>query len=71
MKSVFQTCDGELFEDCEDAKEHEDGLFEEWLAKNPSVKVDKLLAYMDDTTSEEYHGTEDDIMRLLLREYWT
>jgi len=46
MKQVWQTTDGEIFENKQAAQKHEDGLFNDWLEKDKPIKVSSFLALM-------------------------
>ena len=70
MRQVYKTKDGQIFELRQDAYDHEDRLFEQWLANQPSINVNNLFATLDRTKRTEYVATPHGVLRSLLREYF-
>lgn len=79
MKTIYQACDGETFEDRAEAVEHETELFESWLKDlivgNNQTRLSEVVRHFNDSPDlpcekDVYHGTSWDILKVSLREYW-
>ena len=79
MKIVYQACDGETFELPGEAVEHEDELFESWLANLIDRGSEPTLATVVRHFSESHHLTCEgdehhmspwDRLKESLRIYW-
>lgn len=82
MKTIYQACDGTIFEDQVKAVEHETELFEAWLKgllssrlHLPDPPLSKMLRHFNDSPdlsceADSYYGTSLDRLKASLREYW-
>jgi hypothetical protein len=70
VKQVFQTQDGKLFEDREEAVKHETAIYEAWIATDPDINVTAFLEIMDDENAAYENCTELSVAHSLLRGYF-
>jgi hypothetical protein len=72
MKQVYQTRDGEVFEDHAKAKTHDDELFDVWLAQPAAqmVTVQDLIEGLDTCDEMEFFATPRAVFIDLLRGYF-
>jgi hypothetical protein len=77
MKTVYQACDGEIFEDRATAVVHENELFDAWLDNLIEGEPEPTLStvvhhfnYSPDLTCDNYYGTPWDLLKASLRMYW-
>jgi len=84
MKTVYQTCDGEIFEDRADAFNHEEEMFESWLStllegdngQYPSLPtVSAVVRHFNNShhltcSLDEFRGTHWEMLKYSLRTYW-
>jgi hypothetical protein len=70
MKQAFVTLDGQFFINQNNAKKHEDELFEKWLKTNPVLNVTALLGFLNSKTQIEFYGTQQDVAKFLIYKYW-
>jgi hypothetical protein len=80
MKTIFQTCDNEIFEDRTAAVNHEDELFEAWLhlliGGNAKPPLRDLVQHFNDSPKltcdiqDEFYGTPWEVLKVMLRIYW-
>jgi hypothetical protein len=72
MKQVYQTRDGETFEDPANARAHEDELFDIWLVRPEAQAgtVQDLLEVLDDFEETEFFDTPRKVFIDLLRRYF-
>lgn len=71
MKQVFQTKDGETFDDYRLAQEHEQSLFYAWLDSDPQISVKDFLEKMDNREVDSWMGTEREIVAQSMRGYFS
>ncbi len=80
MKTIYQACDGKIFEDLAKAVDHEHALFDAWLDAVITGHIDTNLSdvvcYFNDSpelsgnSEDEYHRTPWDVLRDALKTYW-
>jgi hypothetical protein len=79
MKTVYQTCDGETFENQNTALDHEAELFDDWvealLSGDIQGKLSDMIRHFDDSADltckeENFYGTPYDMLKESLRMYW-
>jgi hypothetical protein len=72
MIQVYQTRDGQTFENAMDANEHEDELFDVWLTQDDAkmLTAQDILEGLDDFDETEFFDTPRAIFIALLRRYF-
>jgi hypothetical protein len=79
MKTVYQACDGEIFEDRAEASAHENWLFDFWLNNllegHPEPTLSAVVRHFNDShyltcEGDEHHMTPWDRLKEALGEYW-
>ena len=79
MKTIYQACDGEIFECQAEAVDHENGLFDDWLevllSGHPEPTLSTVVRHFNDShhltrAGNDYHGTPWNILKESLKTYW-
>jgi hypothetical protein len=80
VKTVYQACDGEIFEDRADAVNHEDSMFDSWLDElldgRNGLTLYTVVRHFNESEhltckeSNEFYGTPFDMLKAALQLYW-
>lgn len=79
MKTVYQACDGEIFEHQQEGHNHEAALFDCWLSDllegRNGLTVYTVVRHFKDSyhltcSADAYRGTPGDKLKESLRLYW-
>lgn len=56
-KVIYRTDDGSEFDSHQEARDHEESMFREWLNACPLVDIKGLVEQLPDDDPEEFYGT--------------